>query len=218
MKTLTIRSERDLVAKAAAGSREAFDSLVDLHYQAVYAHAYRILRNSDDASDATQTAFVKALRSIAEFDVERPMRPWLYRICGNVCIDLARARHRTNESIDKHAYNLGILRRLHPEVEVVEADLAEPGDWAQAFAGAAVVVQLHAQITGKHRDLFDRNNLDATRHVLDACRAHAVPYLVHISSSVVNSVATDDYTETKKLQEAMVVKSGLRHCVLRPQL
>ena len=106
MKTLTIRSERDLVAKAAAGSREAFDSLVDLHYQAVYAHAYRILRNSDDASDATQTAFVKALRSIAEFDVERPMRPWLYRICGNVCIDLARARHRTNESIDKHAYML----------------------------------------------------------------------------------------------------------------
>jgi RNA polymerase sigma-70 factor (ECF subfamily) len=106
MKTISVHSERDLVAKAAAGSREAFDSLVDLHYQAVYAHAYRILRNSDDASDATQTAFVKALRSIAEFDVTRPMRPWLYRICGNVCIDLARARHRTNESIDKHAYML----------------------------------------------------------------------------------------------------------------
>ena len=106
MKTISVHSERDLVAKAAAGSREAFDSLVDLHYQAVYAHAYRILRNSDDASDATQTAFVKALRSIAEFDVERPMRPWLYRICGNVCIDLARARHRTNEPIDKHAYML----------------------------------------------------------------------------------------------------------------
>jgi RNA polymerase sigma-70 factor (ECF subfamily) len=106
MKTVSVHSERDLVAKASAGNREAFDSLVDLHYQAVYAHAYRILRNSDDASDATQTAFVKALRSIAEFDVERPMRPWLYRICGNVCIDLARARHRTNEPIDKHAYML----------------------------------------------------------------------------------------------------------------
>ena len=106
MKTLSVHSERDLVAKAAAGNREAFDSLVDLHYQAVYAHAFRILRNSDDASDATQTAFVKALRSISEFDVERPMRPWLYRICGNVCIDLARSRHRSNESIDKHAYML----------------------------------------------------------------------------------------------------------------
>ncbi|MEO7454136.1 MAG: RNA polymerase sigma factor [Fimbriimonadales bacterium] len=106
MKTLTIHFERDLVTKAAAGSREAFDALVDQHYQAVYAHAYRILRNSDDASDATQTTFVKALRSIAEFDVTRPMRPWLYRICGNVCIDLARGRHRSNEPIDKHAYML----------------------------------------------------------------------------------------------------------------
>jgi len=106
MKTLTIHLERDLVTKAAAGSREAFDALVDQHYEAVYAHAYRILRNSDDASDATQTTFVKALRSISEFDVERPMRPWLYRICGNVCIDLARGRHRSNEPIDKHAYML----------------------------------------------------------------------------------------------------------------
>lgn len=106
MKTLTIHMERDLVMKAAAGGREAFDALVDQHYEAVYAHAYRILRNSDDASDATQTTFVKALRSIAEFDAERPMRPWLYRICGNVCIDLARSRHRSNEPIDKHAYML----------------------------------------------------------------------------------------------------------------
>ena len=106
MKTLTIHSERVLVTKAASGCRESFDSLVDLHYEAVYAHAYRILRNGDDASDATQTTFVKALRSIAEFDVTRPMRPWLYRICGNVCIDVARGRHRSNESIDKHAYML----------------------------------------------------------------------------------------------------------------
>ena len=106
MKTLTVHLEREMVTKAARGNREAFDALVDQHYEAVYAHAYRILRNSDDASDATQTTFVKALRSIAEFDVERPMRPWLYRICGNVCIDLARSRHRSNESIDKHAYML----------------------------------------------------------------------------------------------------------------
>ena len=113
MKTLTIHLESNLVTKAAAGSREAFDALVDQHYEAVYAHAYRILRNSDDASDATQTTFVKALRSIAEFDVTRPMRPWLYRICGNVCIDLARGRHRSNEPIDKHAYMLEkILRAI----------------------------------------------------------------------------------------------------------
>jgi len=78
--------------------------------------------------------------------------------------------------------------------------------------------QLHAQITGKHAALFTRNNIEATRQVIDACRRHQVKYLVHVSSSVVNSVATDDYTETKKAQEALVASSGLPHCVLRPTL
>ena len=136
----------------------------------------------------------------------------------NLMVELEAQGYRNLVAIDKHAYNLGILRRLHPAATAIEADLAEPGPWEEAFAGAAMVVQLHAQITGKTRDLFDRNNLQATRRVLEACTRHDVPYLVHISSSVVNSVATDDYTETKKLQEAMVSASGLRHCVLRPTL
>lgn len=136
----------------------------------------------------------------------------------NLIVELKQQGFTHLVAIDKHEHNLGILRGLHPDVEVVLADLAEPGPWEQALAGAKVVVQLHAQITGKTRDLFDRNNIEATRRVLDACSRHDVAYLVHISSSVVNSVATDDYTETKKIQEAMVVASGLRHCVLRPTL
>jgi nucleoside-diphosphate-sugar epimerase len=136
----------------------------------------------------------------------------------NLLVELRAQGYSNLVAIDKHAHNLAILRQLNPDVTAIEADLAEPGAWAEAFAGADVVVQLHAQITGKHRALFDRNNLVATRNVLDACRVQAVPFLVHVSSSVVNSVATDDYTETKKQQEAMVAASGLRHCVLRPTL
>lgn len=136
----------------------------------------------------------------------------------NLIVEMKQQGFTRLVAIDKHAYNLGILRKLHPDVETILADLAEPGSWENAFAGAQVVVQLHAQITGKTRDLFDRNNIEATRLVLDACKRHGVPYLVHISSSVVNSVATDDYTETKKIQETMVVTSGLRHSVLRPTL
>jgi nucleoside-diphosphate-sugar epimerase len=121
-------------------------------------------------------------------------------------------------AIDKHEYNLGILRGLHPDVETHLADLAEAGAWADAFAGATCVVQLHAQITGKYPQEFVRNNLHATQRVLDATRAHGVPYLVHISSSVVNSVAEDDYTNTKKAQEKLVADCGIAHCVLRPTL
>lgn len=136
----------------------------------------------------------------------------------NLVVELKAQGYSNLVAIDKHVHNLAILRELHPEVHTIEADLAEPGAWSQSFAGSACVVQLHAQITGKFPAEFVRNNEQATRHVLDACRQHAVPYLVHISSSVVNSVADDDYTNTKKAQEKLVVGSGLAYCVLRPTL
>ncbi|MBH1582249.1 NAD-dependent epimerase/dehydratase family protein [Stenotrophomonas maltophilia] len=136
----------------------------------------------------------------------------------NLIVEMKQQGYTRLVAIDKHAHNLEILRGLHPDVETILADLAEPGDWAQTFEGARLVVQLHAQITGKTTDLFVRNNLTATGHVLAACKAAGVPYMVHISSSVVNSVAKDDYTNTKREQEEMVVASGQRHCVLRPTL
>lgn len=136
----------------------------------------------------------------------------------NLVVELRAQGYANLVAIDKHAYNLDILHQLHPEVRCVLADLAEPGDWQDEFMDAACVVQLHAQITGKHSDVFVRNNIDATRRVLDAMRAHAVPWLVHISSSVVVSVADDDYTNTKKAQEKLVAESGISHCILRPTL
>lgn len=136
----------------------------------------------------------------------------------NLLVELKAQGYSNLVAIDKHHYNLGLLRELHPDVTTIEADLAEPGEWVQALVGAACVVQLHAQITGTSTEIFERNNIAATRRVLDACRDHAVPWLVHISSSVVNSVAKDDYTDTKRAQEALVVESGIPHCVLRPTL
>lgn len=122
-------------------------------------------------------------------------------------------------AIDKHEGNLAILKKLHPEVETLVADLAEPGTWEQASAGARVVVQLHAQIAGKTYEPFQRNNLDATAQVLRVIKGMPQPaYLVHASSSVVNSVADDFYTRSKIEQEKMVRAAGLRHCVLRPTL
>lgn len=121
-------------------------------------------------------------------------------------------------AIDKHPANTAILAGLHPDITVIEADLAEPGAWADSFAGAEALVQLHAQIGGLDGGEFHRNNITATRHVLDATKAAGIPYLVHISSSVVNSKATDFYTETKKSQEALVRESGIAHATLRPTL
>jgi len=120
--------------------------------------------------------------------------------------------------VDKHAANLATLRRLHPDVEVILADMAEQGPWEACVEGAAGVVMLQAQIGGESEEAFHRNNVVATQRAVAACMRHKIPYVVHVSSSVVNSVVRDHYTESKKEQESIVVASGLAHIILRPTL
>lgn len=120
--------------------------------------------------------------------------------------------------LDKNPANLKQLQQLNPNVTIITADLSIPGEWMDCFANAAAVVCLHAQITGLELDEFNRNNLSATENMLAVIKQHRIPYLVHISSSVVNSKANDFYTATKIAQEKLVRESGIKHCVLRPTL
>lgn len=120
--------------------------------------------------------------------------------------------------IDKHAPNLSILKKTQPDVQVECADLSKPGDWQRHFEGAVVVVMLQAQIGGIHYQEFTDNNVNSTRLILEEVRRNSIPQLIHISSSVVESVADDFYTRSKKEQEEMVLASGIECPVLRPTL
>jgi nucleoside-diphosphate-sugar epimerase len=123
-------------------------------------------------------------------------------------------------AIDKHKDNLAILREHHPDIRILYADLADASTdaWEPELAGAQALVIAHAQIGGSAREAFVRNNEHATARLVEAALKHRVPYTVSISSSVVNSVADNWYTETKRSQEALIAESGLRQIVLRPTL
>jgi nucleoside-diphosphate-sugar epimerase len=120
--------------------------------------------------------------------------------------------------IDKHKKNLEVLERLMPDVSAIFADLSKPGVWQKEFKEADVVIMLQAQIGGNDYSEFVRNNVDASKIILDTIKKYNVPKLVHISSSVVNSVAEDFYTNTKKDQEKLVIESGIDCPILRPTL
>jgi nucleoside-diphosphate-sugar epimerase len=121
-------------------------------------------------------------------------------------------------AIDKHVKNCCILRKWHPGVRVIVGDLAEPGEWEQALEGCTHLVSCHAQIGGLYREEYVRNNIVATERLIKVALRNRVKYIVNISSSVVNSAAVDNYTETKKAQEALIAGSGIRQVVLRPTL
>jgi len=120
--------------------------------------------------------------------------------------------------LDSHRSNLEILRKVQPTIEVEFADLSTSGNWLSHFSDADTVVMLQAQIGGNDYSEFVHNNIDSTRLILDAVKKYHVPYLVHISSSVVESVADDFYTKTKKEQEQLVLESGIPCPILRPTL
>lgn len=136
----------------------------------------------------------------------------------NLIVRLKKQGYRNLVVLDKHHANLEILRTIQPDITVEYADLAEAGEWQRHFVDANVVVMLQAQIGGNEYQDFVRNNIDSTRLILTEIKKNAAVRLVHISSSVVESVADDFYTNTKKEQEKMVIESKIACPILRPTL
>ena len=136
----------------------------------------------------------------------------------NLCLRLHKAGYTNIVGIDKHKHNIAVLKTHQPYVRILDFDLAEAGPWQDEIRDADIVVLNQAQIGGLVWQAFERNNIIATRNILDAIDPDHPPYVVHISSSVVNSRADDFYTRSKKTQEKMVRDSPFNYSVLRPTL
>lgn len=135
----------------------------------------------------------------------------------NLLIALGELNYSNITVIDKQPHNLQLIATLHPGVNRICADLSEPGKWQEAIEQADVLVMLQAQIGNSDSQLFHRNNIQASELILETA-VKSRPYLIHISSSVVNSKANDDYVLTKTRQEEMVRDSNLDWVILRPTL
>ncbi len=88
-------AERDqaLVRRAVAGDLEAFNGLVEIYQDYLFALVARIVGDRDAAADVVQEAFLNAYRNIARFrgDV---FRSWLTRIALNAAHDVLRTKRR----------------------------------------------------------------------------------------------------------------------------
>ncbi len=83
----------DLIRRAAAGDREAFDLLVERKRERVFWIARHVVGDAELARDVAQDVFLRLFRTIGRFRAGAPFDPWLYRITLNLAID-ARRRER----------------------------------------------------------------------------------------------------------------------------
>jgi RNA polymerase sigma-70 factor, ECF subfamily len=87
--------DAELVRRYLEGDVQAFGTLVERHERRVYNLALRMTGREEDARDATQEAFLSALRKLKTFRGEAAFTTWMHRVTVNACYDLLRKRQRT---------------------------------------------------------------------------------------------------------------------------
>ncbi len=92
--------DAELVDRARRGDRDAVAALVRRCQDDVYNLVFRMCRNSDDARDLAQTALLRALESLSQFERRSAFRTWVYRIAVNVVLS-----DRRRQSLRRRAFD-----------------------------------------------------------------------------------------------------------------
>lgn len=84
---------------ASAVQAESLLTAVYLEYSvSIHSYAFRLLGNQEDADDITQEVFIRVHSRLEQLRDPSRLRPWLYRIATNLCMDQLRRRSRTRKT------------------------------------------------------------------------------------------------------------------------
>jgi len=138
-----------LVRAAQNGDMGAFEELVARHRDKIYARAYSMMRNEDEALDLSQEAWVKAWQRLKQFQGESSFATWMTRITINLCLDqLRRQKRQRSESIEAMDEESGGVERQMPVVNVNPTEGLERGELRQR------IDQALSQLTYAHRTVI----------------------------------------------------------------
>ena len=99
-------AEMDLVRRAQRGDLLAYDELVKLYQERIYATIYHMTSNHEDANDLAQDSFIKAFQALKSFKGGSSFYTWLYRIAVNKTINFLKQRkNRVHMSLNDLDFN-----------------------------------------------------------------------------------------------------------------
>ena len=109
--------DQTLVRAAQRGDMVAFEELVARHRDKIYARAYSMMRNEEEAIDLSQEAWVKGWQRLKQFQGEASFGTWMTRIVINLCLDqLRKQKRQRTESIEAMDEESGGVERQMPVV------------------------------------------------------------------------------------------------------
>ena len=128
----TTAADPELVKLAQKGDTVAFEELVARHRDKIYARAFSMLRNEDDATDLSQEAWVKGWQRLHQFQGDASFATWMTRIVINLCLDQLRKLKRVRaDSIDQMAEESGGVERQMPVINPNPTERLERGELRQ---------------------------------------------------------------------------------------
>jgi RNA polymerase sigma-70 factor (ECF subfamily) len=141
--------DQALVRAAQRGDMAAFEELVARHRDKIYARAYSMMRNEEDAIDLSQEAWVKGWQRLAQFQGESSFGTWMTRIVINLCLDqLRKQKRQRTESIEAMDEESGGVERQMPVVTVNPTAGLERGELRQRIDRAL------GQLSYEHRTVL----------------------------------------------------------------
>lgn len=141
--------DKTLVRAAQNGDMGAFEELVARHRDKIYARAYSMMRNEEEAIDLSQEAWVKAWQRLKQFQGESSFATWMTRITINLCLDqLRRHKRQRSESIEAMNEESGGVERQMPVVTVNPTEGLERGELRQRIDSAL------SQLSYAHRTVI----------------------------------------------------------------
>jgi len=106
-----------LVRAAQAGDLKAFEELVARHRDKLFARAFSMMRNEEEAIDLSQEAWVKGWQRLKQFQGDAGFSTWMTRIVINLCLDeLRKQKRRPSESIEELEEESGGVERQMPAI------------------------------------------------------------------------------------------------------
>src|SRR5437762_8932825 len=108
-----------VVSAAEKGDMAAFEELVARHRDKIFARAFSMMRNEEEAVDLSQEAWVKGWQRLRQFQGESSFGTWMTRIVINLCLDqLRKHKRQRTESIEAMDEESGGVERQMPIVTV----------------------------------------------------------------------------------------------------
>jgi RNA polymerase sigma factor (sigma-70 family) len=124
----TQRSDEELAKRFIDGDESAFEQLVTRYAKAVYNFALNFLGDPDEADEAAQLTFVQLFQALPRARLDWPLKPWIYQIARNKCIDLWRS-HKGVLSLTAHDEPSG-----GEAVDPLDVDPADPAPLPEELA------------------------------------------------------------------------------------